>query len=73
MNDRGQDYFDEKGHPEFPVIPCVSDMTIDADAVTIPDALKPLGYGSAQNTALKLPLSGISVYQTCRPNSPKKS
>ena len=47
MNDRGQDYFDEKGYPEFPVIPCVSDMTIDADAVTIPEALKPLGYVSA--------------------------
>jgi len=41
MNDRGQDYFDEKGYPDFPVIPCVSDMTIDADAVTIPEALKP--------------------------------
>ncbi len=47
MNDRGQDYFDEKGYPHFPVIPCVSDMTIDADAVTIPEALKPLGYVSA--------------------------
>lgn len=47
MNDRGQDYFDEKGYPDFPVIPCVSDMTIDADAVTIPEALKPLGYVSA--------------------------
>ncbi len=47
MNDRGQDYFDGKGYPEFPVIPCVSDMTIDADAVTIPEALKPLGYVSA--------------------------
>ncbi len=23
MNDRGQDYFDEKGYPNFPVIPCV--------------------------------------------------
>ncbi|WP_296452902.1 sulfatase [Rubinisphaera sp.] len=47
MNDRGQDYFDKKGYPEFPVIPCVSDMTIDTDAVTIPEALKPLGYDSA--------------------------
>ena len=47
MNDRGQDYFDDKGYPEFPVVPCVSDMTIDADAVTIPEALKPLGYVSA--------------------------
>ncbi|QDT62477.1 Choline-sulfatase [Stieleria bergensis] len=47
MNDRGQDYFDEKGYPNFPVVPCISDMTIDADAVTIPEALKPLGYVSA--------------------------
>ncbi len=47
MNDRGQDYFDKKGYPNFPVVPCVSDMTIDKDAVTIPEALKPLGYVSA--------------------------
>ena len=47
MNDGRQEYFDEKGYPDFPVIPCVSDMTIDADAVTIPEALKPLGYVSA--------------------------
>ncbi|MEL6108588.1 MAG: sulfatase [Planctomycetota bacterium] len=47
MNDRGQDYYDEKGYPSFPVIPCISDMTIDADTVTIPEALKPLGYVSA--------------------------
>jgi arylsulfatase A-like enzyme len=47
MNDRGQEYYDEKGDPSFPVIPCVSDMTIDKDAVTIPEALKPLGYVSA--------------------------
>ena len=47
MNDRGQDYFDEKGYPDFPVIPCVSDMTIDKDTMTIPEALKPLGYVSA--------------------------
>jgi arylsulfatase A len=47
MNDGRQEYYDEKGYPGFPVIPCVSDMTIDADAVTIPEALKPLGYISA--------------------------
>lgn len=47
MNDRGQDYYDEKGFPNFPVIPCVSDMTIDQDAVTIPEALGSLGYVSA--------------------------
>lgn len=47
MNDRGQKDFDEKGYPGYPVIPCVSDMTIDADAVTIPEVLQPLGYVSA--------------------------
>ena len=47
MNDRGQDYYDEKGYPGYPVVACVSDMTIDEDAVTIPEALKPLGYVSA--------------------------
>jgi arylsulfatase A-like enzyme len=47
MNDRGQDYFDEKGYPELPVIPRISDMTIDPDTGTIPEALKPLGYVSA--------------------------
>ena len=47
MNDRGQDYFDEKGYPRSPVVPCISDMTIDEDAVTIPEALKPLGFVSA--------------------------
>ena len=47
MNDRGQDYFDKEGYTEFPVVPCISDMTIDADAVTIPEAIKPLGYVSA--------------------------
>ncbi len=47
MNDRGQEYYDEKGFPGFPVVPCVSDMTIDQDAVTIPEVLKPLGYVSA--------------------------
>ncbi len=48
MSDRGQDYFDESNsYKSFPVVPCVSDMTIDKDAVTIPEALKPLGYVSA--------------------------
>ena len=45
MNSRGQEYYDEsKAYKSFPVIPCVSDQTIDPDAVTIPEALKPLGY-----------------------------
>ena len=47
MNDGRQEYYDQKGYPHFPVIPCVSDMKIDEDAVTIPEALKPLGYVSA--------------------------
>lgn len=47
MNDRGQEYYDEKGNKGFPTIACVADMQIDPDAVTIPEALKPLGYVSA--------------------------
>ena len=47
MNNGRQDYYDEKGYKGFPVVPCVSDMTIDEGAVTIPEALKPLGYVSA--------------------------
>ncbi len=47
MNSFGQTYYDEKKFKGFPVVPCVSDMTIDPDAVTIPKALKPLGYVSA--------------------------
>ena len=48
MNDRGQEYYDKsRQYAGFPVVPCISDMTIDADAVTIPEALKPLGYVSA--------------------------
>jgi len=48
MNNGGSDYYDpNKSYSRFPVIPCVSDMTIDIDAVTIPEALEPLGYASA--------------------------
>lgn len=47
MNDKGQDVYDEKSYKGYPVVPCVSDRTIDRDAVTIPEALKPLGYVSA--------------------------
>ncbi len=47
MNDRGQEYYNEKQYKGFPVVACVSDMTIDEDAVTIPEALKALGYVSA--------------------------
>lgn len=48
MNSRGSEYYDQsRAYSKFPVIPCVSDMTIDPEAVTIPEALKPLGYVSA--------------------------
>ncbi len=45
---KGDAIFDtKKEYAQFPVIPCTSDATIDKDAVTIPEALKPLGYVSA--------------------------
>jgi len=48
MNNRGQEYYDQsKAYKSFPVMPCVSDEKIDADALTIPEALEPLGYVSA--------------------------
>ncbi|MGB0767379.1 MAG: sulfatase-like hydrolase/transferase, partial [Phycisphaeraceae bacterium] len=47
MNDKGQDYYDAKSFRGFPLIGCVSDMTLDPNAVTIPEALGPLGYVSA--------------------------
>ena len=48
MNSRGQEYYDEsKQYKGFPVVPCVADQRIAPDAVTIPEALKPLGYVSA--------------------------
>lgn len=48
MGNNGSDYYDlNKGYSQFPVVACVSDQTIDADATTIPEALKTLGYTSA--------------------------
>jgi arylsulfatase A-like enzyme len=48
MNNGGSDYYDPNPNfAQFPLVPCVSDMTIDADAHTIPEALAPLGYVSA--------------------------
>ncbi len=36
MNNGGSDYYDPNpDYGQFPVVPCVSDMTIDEDAVTI--------------------------------------
>ena len=41
-------YYDtQKGYHGFPLVPNVSDMELDEDAVTIAEALKPLGYVSA--------------------------
>ena len=47
LNSRGQDHYDEKSSKGLPVISCIADETIDPDAVTIPEALAPLGYESA--------------------------
>lgn len=47
LNSLGQDYYNEKKSKGLPVISCISDETIDPDAVTIPEALAPLGYVSA--------------------------
>ena len=41
-NALGQDYFNIKKSRGLPVISCISDMTLDPEAVTIPEALKPL-------------------------------
>lgn len=48
MNSGGSDYYDlNPDYSKFPVIPCVSDMSLDENAVTIPEVLKPLGYACA--------------------------
>ncbi len=41
------EYDHDPKYANFPVIPNISDQTIDPDATTIPEALKPLGYTSA--------------------------
>ena len=42
------DYYDtRRQYQKLPMVPNVSDSTIDPDAVTIPEALEPLGYVSA--------------------------
>src|SRR6056297_1233439 len=42
------DYYDESTkYAQFPVIPNISDLTIDTGATTIPEALEPHGYASA--------------------------
>ncbi len=48
MNNHGSEYFDHNpDYSGFPVVACISDRTIDEEAVTIPEALKPFGYVSA--------------------------
>lgn len=47
LNALGQDYYNEKKSKGLPVISCIADETIDPDAVTIPEALQPMGYASA--------------------------
>lgn len=43
-----EEYFDtRKQYQKLPLVPNVSDGSIDEDALTIPEALKPLGYASA--------------------------
>jgi arylsulfatase A-like enzyme len=47
MNSIG-DYYDESNNfKQFPVVPNISDMTIDTGATTIPEALVPHDYASA--------------------------
>ena len=42
------DYYDtRRQYQKLPLVPNISDSTIDPDAITIPEALKPLGYVSA--------------------------
>jgi arylsulfatase A-like enzyme len=47
MGSRDPYYDMQKGYQAFPLVANVSDMQIDEDAVTIAEALKPLGYVSA--------------------------
>ena len=48
MNSQGSDYYDPNpNYSQFPVIACVSDMYLDDEAVTIAEALNPLGYDCA--------------------------
>ncbi|MFT5030638.1 MAG: hypothetical protein ACI9VS_003094, partial [Candidatus Binatia bacterium] len=44
---RDSHYDTRRQYQKLPLVPNVSDLTIDKDAVTIPEALKPLGYACA--------------------------
>lgn len=48
MGKQQDDYYDTRAkYKNLPVVPNVSDESIDANALTIPELLKPLGYVSA--------------------------
>lgn len=48
MGKQKDSYYDTRAkYGNLPVVPNISDESIDADALTIPEALKPLGYVSA--------------------------
>lgn len=47
LNSKGQEYYSEKEDKGFPMISCVANEFVSPDALTIPKALKPLGYVSA--------------------------
>jgi arylsulfatase A len=44
---RDSHYDTRRQYQKLPLVPNVSDLTIDKDAVTIPEVLKPLGYACA--------------------------
>ena len=47
LNSRGQEYYNASQNKGFPLVSCISDMTIDPNTTTIPEALAPLGYACA--------------------------
>lgn len=47
MRSKGDYYDTRRKYAQFPVVPNISDMHLDEDAVTIAEALKPRGYVSA--------------------------
>ncbi len=47
LNSKGQEYYSEKEDKGFPMISCVANEFVNPESLTIPKALKPLGYTSA--------------------------
>ncbi len=48
LGNMDDDYFDLRPrYRNLPVVPTISDTSLDADALTIPEVLKPMGYASA--------------------------